>query len=352
MAHELDFSTGDAAYVQAGDRVDAWHRHGTAIPTEQLDKLTAPEQVRLIMERGRLDWTADPFDVFDESGNRLEGWQAFRRSDTDKLFGVFRDSYTIIQNRELFSLIEPMLDAGMVKFNTAGAIREGADVWALFDFNPMREEVRDFFAAETIIPHLLLHNNHTRERMLSIQETMVRVVCQNTLSAATGAFTGGKRRAGRYPSAVLLRHTKNVKSLSVEAVQDLWGQMTNRYDSIRESYMKLKQVYLQAEQFDSHVLDVIAPLPKDIEDPKMEKPLERVLARRELVTNLYRGEGRGLDGEPTAWNAYNAVVEAVDHYREHFKIRADEMAALFPGGTLANKKQDVLNSLTSLSLSA
>jgi phage/plasmid-like protein (TIGR03299 family) len=305
------------------------------------------------MNRGRLNWTVDPHDVFDATQSLVPGFKAFRRSDNNALFGVFPETYTIIQNREMFELIEPMMDAGMIEFETAGAIFEGRDVWSLFKFNAQDEAVRDFFGRENITPFLLIHNNHDRTRLLSIQETMIRVVCKNTLSAATGAFAGRRRKAGRYPGAVLLRHTKNVRSLSVEAVNELWGRMTERYEKVVASYETLKARYISQEEFETNVLDILAPLPNDIEadDKRVQNAVERALGRRELVTSLYRGEGAGIDGDPTAWNAYNAAVEAVDHFRDLFKVRVDDLEALFPGGTLANKKQDVLNALTDLSLS-
>lgn len=350
MAHELDFTTGRAAFIQAGERVDAWHKHGTAISRDELDRLSTHDMIERVMREGQLNWTVDPFDITDETGQSLPGWKAFKRSDTNALFGVFRETYTIVQNRDLFTLLEPMIDAGMIKFETAGAIKEGTDVWTLFNFNPQDDAVRDYFAEQEIMPYLLIHNNHSRERLLSIQETLVKVVCKNTLSAATGAFGSHKRRAGRYPGAVMLRHTRNVKSLSVDAIDELWGRMTRRYTDVMNSYEALKQRFLSEEEFDTTVLELLAPLPSDIEDPRAERALIRSLERRNLLTTLYQGAGRGIDGEPTAWNAYMAVTEAIDHYRDFFSVRSEEMSALFPGGSLANKKQDALNLLSSLAM--
>ncbi len=355
MAHDLDFSRGDAAFVElsTGDRVSAWHQLGRTVRPEQFEGMNAEEKAQLIMQAGRLDWTVDKLDVRDEDGVTLKGWKAFRRSDTDKLFGVYRDSYTILQNTELFELVAPMIDEGMVTFETAGAIREGSDVWAMFRFNPDNDAVSEFFEQETIIPYLLLANNHDYKRLISIQQTMIRVVCKNTLSAATGAFGESRRSAGRYPGTVRLRHTRNVKSLSVDAVQELWGDMTNRYIAVQESYAALKMRHLQWEEFETNVLDIVAPLPEiDALQPSKQfrATFERAFDRRHLVTALYRGAGRGINGNETAWNAYMATTEALDHYEEAFPTRGDRLQAIYQGGSLANKKQDVLNSLTALTV--
>ena len=352
MAHELDFSTGGAAFVEAGDRITAWHKHGRFIRPEAFAGLTAAEKVERIMEAGRLNWTVDPYDVIDETGQRLKGWAAFKRSDNDHLMTIARQSYTVLQNRDLFELVEPMLEAGMVQFETAGALRSGEDVWALWRFNPKDEAVAAFFGEEGIVPFALLANNHSGRRMVSIMETPIRVVCANTLGFAMGAIPGRGRKAGRYPGAILLKHTRNVKSLSVDAVNDLWGRMTERYEAVATSYQQLKARYLAAEEFEASVLDVLAPLPEDPDSKQYDSTMDRALDRRNLVKKLYQGAGRGINGDPTAWNAYMAATEAVDWYEEEFPVRKGRLEALYPGGSLANRKQDVLNNLHALAVTA
>ncbi|HKJ87253.1 MAG TPA: hypothetical protein VKA48_01850, partial [Gammaproteobacteria bacterium] len=92
----------------------------------------------------------------------------------------------------------------------------------------------------------------------------------------------------------------------------------------------------------------LAPLPDDPESKQFESTLARAESRRDLLTRLYRGMGRGIDGEPTAWNAYMAATEALDWYEGEFPVRTDRLRGIFPGGSLANRKQDVLNSLHAL----
>lgn len=350
MSHELDFSTGGAAFAQFGDRLTAWHQHGVHIPQESFAGRTTAEKIEVVLEKARLNWTVEPHDVYDVNGQIIKGWKSFERDDTSHRMGVFPESYTIMQNRDLLTLVEPLIDAGMVEWDTAGALRNGEDVWFLMRFNPNDEAVADFFKANGTIPYALLANNHARKKLLTIMETMIQVVCANTLGAALGTY-GRRRRAGRYPGAILLRHTKNVKSLSVEAVNDLWGDITNRYGKVQEAYIAMKHRFLSLEEFDANVLDIVSPLPEmptDGGDGRYEMALGRAVDRRALVTRLYKGDGRGIDGEPTAWNAYMATTEAVDHYADDFRTRVNRLQAIYPGGSLANKKQDVLNALHAL----
>lgn len=361
MAAELDYSTGDAAFVEFGDRVTAWHRDGRAIIPARFAGLSGEEKVQLILTEGRMDWEVLPYDVLAPVspvgsytvgpvmfGEKIKGWKQFRRSDNGKLMGIFPESYTPLQNRDLLTLVEPMLDVGMATFETAGSLREGEDVWGLFRFNPKDPVVQEFFTVEQIIPYMLLSNNHARKRMVTIMETPIRVVCANTLGMALGVY-GKKRKAGRYPGAVLLRHTKNVKSLSVDAVNNLWGTITERYAAVAGNYETLKSRWLLEEEFEENVLDLIAPLPVNVESPLFHSTLDRAMDRRRLITELWNGAGRGITGDHSAWEAYNATAEALDWYEDNFPTRAkNRLQAIYPGGSLANKKQDVLNALTTL----
>lgn len=350
MGHMIDGSTGDDAYVERGERVTAWHKRGRTLRPDEFDHLSGEEKVQRILEAGRLDWTVDPYDLFDETGRRVEGYHAFRRSDNDHLMTVAPSSYTILQNSELLTLVEPFLNEGVFTFETAGALRDGEDVWALFKFNPQDPAVMDFFDREEIHPFALLANNHSYRRVVSIMETPIRVVCANTLSMALNALPGKKRKSGRYPGAVQLRHTKNVKSLSVDAVTDLWGEITERYAALAASYEALQERFLTEEEFESAVLEPLAPFPEDEESKQYESTFMRAMDRRNFVEGLYFGAGSGITGEPTAWNAYNAAVEAVDHFEEYFPVRTNRLRGIFPGGSLANKKQDVLNNLHELAV--
>jgi phage/plasmid-like protein (TIGR03299 family) len=349
MSANLDNTTGSAAFAEFGDRVTAWHQEGRTISDADFAGRTTAEKISLVLERARLGWLVEPHDVYDVTGQMIRGWKSFERDDTGHRMGIFPESYTVMQNHELLSLVEPLIDAGMVEWETAGALRKGEDVWFLMRFNPQDPAVAEWFAEEGMRTYALLVNNHSRKRLLTIMETMIRVVCANTLGAATSRLS--RRSAGRYPGAVLLRHTKNVKSLSVDAVNDLWARITERYGRVQESYVAMKSRFLSEEEFTANVLDVLTPypdVPVDGGDGRFEAALARASARRELVTDLYRGTGRGIDGTPTAFNAYMAVTEAVDHYPDMFRTRVSRLTALIPGGTLANKKQDVLNALHAL----
>jgi len=76
---------------------------------------------------------------------------------------------------------------------------------------------------------------------------------------------------------------------------------------------------------------------------------EAVVARHERkeaeVTRLWR-HGAGHTGEPSAWYAYNGVVEAIDHNGELFPTRGGVYrTASLLDGTLRDLKAQVFDNL-------
>lgn len=217
---------------------------------------------------------------------------------------------------------------------TAGALRQGRDVWMLVRFNLDEPAVKEVFASE-VIPFGLLSNNHAGQRRVVLQETPVRVVCANTLGMALSE-PGAK---------VGIRHTLNVEKRTVDAANALWGALIERYRNIAQQYRQLKAAFLDEALFRELVLDKVAPLPLTSGNsvPPSSRAIERQVARRERITHLWTG-GPEHRGDHSAWEAYNAVAQSLDHDQELWKTRGSRAASLFDGH-LARAKQMVLDAL-------
>jgi hypothetical protein len=157
------------------------------------------------------------------------------------------------------------------------------------------------------------------------------VVCANTL---TIALQHRSRALG-------VRHTASVEAKTVEAAQQLWSGLVERYETAARQYQALKAHHLDTALFRRLVLDVAAPVPSDLEaaqlTPRQEGARGRVLARRERLTQLWE-TGAGHQGDHSAWEALNGTIQSLDHDSELWRVRGQRTAALLDG-RLAEIKQ-------------
>lgn len=337
MAHELaNHRNGGKAMFSVKET--PWHREGTLLH-EAPDLATA------------LDLAGHDFDVkvrpvyverpvsngTDTVMEKVQGYGASTRIDTDQVLGIVGGRYTPLQNRDAFGVLEPLLDSGLATLETGGTLRGGRDVWMLARFNVDHPVVQEVFADE-VVPFGLISNNHTGARQVIVQNTPIRVVCANTLGMALDS--------SRTPSAIKVRHTSSVQSKTVEAAETLWKGIVERMVQTAHQYQALRTKYIRAEQFERAVLDVLAPLPELPPKPtgRQEGALMRAKIRRERLIDL-RSTGDGHVGDGYAWEAYNAVVQSLDHDEDLWRVRGGERTQAMAFGRLGEMKARVLRNL-------
>ena len=344
MAHELDFkANGDAAMFSV--RETPWHRLG--------EVLTAAPTFDEAMELGGLDFEVElqPMRTLvpvNESGDTIEievpGHRAVVRMDRKRVLGVVGPSYRVLQNANAFRVLEPLVDQGLATIETGGTLREGRDVWMMTKWNLSDPMVREVLGAE-VQPYALISNNHTGNRQVILQETPIRVVCANTLGFAQSDLS----------RAIKVPHRANVAARTVEAATTLFANVNARYAKIAAQYALLRETFLTQEQFAAAVLDVLAALPdaSKINDRKdriaiaaFERAEARAEEKRERLTHLWEN-GDGHVGDHSAWEAYNAATQSLDHDETLWGAKAGHLESMFDGG-IARDKQAVIDALVGI----
>lgn len=343
MAHELEFLNGVASFFSVAQT--AWHGEGTI--------LTAAPTLDEAMQIANLDYTVEKRPTMyqcvtpdgDTYAKQSDVAFVTVRTDSQQELGAVGKDYHVMQNADAFRVLEPLLDTGIASLETGGVLRNGSDAWLMvkWDLTRFGPIVREVFADE-VLPFGLLANNHSGRRGILLQDTNVRVVCANTLGFA-------ERNTER---RIVVKHSAQGMDKLIEAAQTLWHGIIERYEVLAKQYETLRSTMMTVEQFDAAVLDILAPDPR--KDPKFNpdaKLAEVVVARadrkRDEVSRLWF-EGKGHTGEPNAWYAYNAAVEAIDHNRELWPTRAGSWrTASLLDGTLKQMKDKVLDNCLALS---
>lgn len=337
MAHELDRRDNGVASIFSV-RETPWHREGTV--------LSGAPSLEEALTLGGLDFTVETQPLYIRQGvpglpevgsyEKVPGAFATVRTDRQEVLGTVAGRYQPLQNRDAFGVLEPLLDAGLATLETGGALRGGRDVWVLVRFNIDSPVVQEVFADE-VVPFGMISNNHAGQRKVVVQETPIRVVCANTL----GAALKGRQKA------IGVRHTASVEAKTVEAARELWRGLIERYGKLAVKYRVLKESYLDEALFRKLVLDVAAPIPAELEQKGLtghqQGARRRIEARREKIRRLWT-KGAGHTGDFSAWEAYNAVVETVDHDEKLWRTRGSRAESLLYG-KLGDVKDEVLTSL-------
>lgn len=343
MAHELDQNRITGKLAMFSVRETPWHREGVILN----EAPSLEEGMRLAgadFEVGTQPiFVQSPGGAFHQSPTGKAIVRLDRQETLGEVLSIVGDQYEPLQNRDAFGVLLPLLDKGVAHLETGGTLRRGKDTWMLVRFDIDDPVVREVFASE-VVPFGLITNNHSGESRALVMQTPIRVVCANTLGMALGAQAG----------AIKITHRGDARVRMIEAAEQLFGGIVERYRDIAEQYRDLKDTIISVETFTRSVLDAAAPLPPMAFTPEGNHLTTRgydaaflaASARRDKIEDMWMN-GAGHDGTPSAWFAYNAAVEVIDHDVDLFKTRGSRVAQLL-GGRLEQAKSRVLSNLVAV----
>jgi len=339
MAHEIDQSTGEAAFAYAGKK--PWHGLGTQVPGHM-----TPKQA---IVAGRLDWIVEkhemniePEMVVDADGacsmrpkitvpNRF----AILRRDTFAVLGVVGEDYEPVQNTEAFEPFSALFGKDAACIETVGALGLGERIFAMAKL----PETVEIVPGDPVEPYFLMTSAHDGTGSVTLLNTPVRVVCANTLTAA---LRGARHR-------ISVKHTKNVK-VGLKKAQELLARNKTYFQRATEAYK-----YMASQQMDAGAvkkfLQNLFPgkrlLDEDGEPIAVEgddDPATRTKNMRENIQRLYEGQATGANlAGTTRWGMFNAVTHFIDHERKGRNgLSGWENSVLGLGGDLRQEAFDFL----------
>jgi phage/plasmid-like protein (TIGR03299 family) len=270
-----------------------WHGLGTYVEGQAM---TAAQAI----EAASLDWEVVSEPVYRDiqvddwrpkDFKQIERKRVVVRKDTDEVFGIMSAGYTPVQNTTAFDLIDSVVGSGDAAFHTVGSLFGGRRVWMLCklqgDYKMDNGEKLESF--------ILLDNSHDGTAALRMRLTSVRVVCSNTLGAATSSR-----------AAFAARHTSGIMGRVSEA-RDLLG--------LNAAYMQrlIEDANRIAEQAWSHaeMEDMTYKLLDLDPDRSMDRQHGIKAPAAAKMTRLF-SLGEGNSGT-SKWDALNAVTEYLDY---------------------------------------
>ena len=287
MAHELATTNGKTAMAFFGET--PWHGLG-----ERLDR---PATSREAMIAAGLDYKVELRPIETACGRQVPIRKAVVRTDSKEVLGVVGNKYVPIQNHQCFGFLDSVVADGQVTYHTAGALGSGERIWMLAKLpNTIRVRGTDDDITEQF---LLLSNSHNGSSSLRVFFTPIRVVCANTLGVA--------ERRGR-GQGVSIYHRGDL-SAKVGKAQKVLGLASRFYDDLESKINQLASVSLNSLQLEQYFKSIYPDSPET-------KSSRAKNIRGELTRLFEEGMGQDIPGiRHTAWAAFNAVTEHVDHHR-------------------------------------
>jgi phage/plasmid-like protein (TIGR03299 family) len=220
-------------------------------------------------------------------------------TQTDVL-GVVGERYHVLQNEDLFSFGDTMLDGGG-RWETAGSIRGGRVVFGSLALE--RETVLDpNGVADKVKTYLLINTSHDGSIAIQASITPVRVVCANTLNLALGRKGKGPKQSFK------IRHTQTANG-KVQIAREALGLANTYMDEFDKMAKAMIEKEITAQQFNDIVL---AAYPKPDSDKKIA--ITKWTNKIDVINDIYTGEFNGMIAN-TAWGAFNALTERLDWHR-------------------------------------
>lgn len=310
MGHNLAINekTGKKAFFGIEP---AWHGLGV-----QLDN---PATAKEAIEHAGLD-----FDVLqnpitynlgtDENPNHIviPNKKVNYRSDNGKPLGVVGSAYTPVQNRDAFKFFDALIDESEAIYHSAGALGDGEKIWILAKMPDYIRIGKD----DIVEQFVLLHNSHDGSSGVIACLTPVRVVCQNTLTAALKTAK----------NKLSIRHTTNVNAYLQEA-HKVMGLSSLYAKEMEEIFGSMAKKKIKSKDVDIF-LDRIYPI-----NPENETMTAGKKIREGIMEAMEIGAGADMETcKGTVFGLYNAVTFFTDHMKE-FKDENSKMKSIMFGGT-------------------
>ena len=290
----------------------AWVKAGTAVNAG-----SASEAAR----QAGLDWTVELSDMFVERKTIVSPYETVtdkldvpkrqavikRTEENESVIGVVGDKYKVVQNMEVFSALDTLVDSGDARYTAAGEYNNGANIWMVMELPVGIKVANDPHAA-----FLLVQSSHDGSCAVRIRPIIERLYCMNQINR----IVKGKHKNDY---TYTMKHTTN-SELSVNDIRNI-TQLT--YDSIQQ-YETIAGTLLERKVDERQVRNIfksVWALPSEVEDTpdhllSQGQRRQRTIALngRDSAWSIYSQSPTQENIKGTAFGVWQAVIEHADHY--------------------------------------
>ena len=338
MAHMIDTTTGRAAIAFVNQT--PWHGLGQALtPGASIETWTREAGLAYdVLESPVLYRAQCAEGIAIDSMCTWPARKVLHRSDTGAPLAVVSNAYNVVQPSQVMDFFRTLVDLGGFQLETAGALSDGRRVWALASVGDAAPVV----GADLVKPYLLLGTSYDGTMATVAKFTAIRVVCNNTITAAVGGYSNGRvikgeseKNTGYLKSAVRVLHSER---FDPDAVRLQLGIVANAFEGFLVQSRQLAGQGMDQADADTFVAELLRPYHSSARPVTESKAYVRIM-------QLFNGQAIGSDlagVAGTRWAMLNAVTELVDHERGRSNNTRIESAWFGTGAALKARAAELL----------
>jgi phage/plasmid-like protein (TIGR03299 family) len=272
---------------------------------------------RQIMREAGLNWTVSLEDVFatsnrDDFGllnipNRFATVRT-NQDNTQSALAVVGSRYKVLQNEEVFSSLDFLVDSGEARYASAGELAGGAVVWTVMELPNSVVISNDPHAG-----YLLVRTSHDGSNAFQIAPIISRLSCTNQMNAA---FADASRKNGLYS----LKHTMNSKIdiAEIRKVINLTYKDFDTYSDMASALIAKPFSDMEFKNFSNRVFPMASKIEFSNDEllSAAEKRTRAAVMRNRnnawAVWTNKTGTQENLSG--TKFGALHAIIEVADHF--------------------------------------
>jgi phage/plasmid-like protein (TIGR03299 family) len=326
MAHLLETLANGSASIAWTNEVP-WHHLGV-----QMDNNATPTEFFIA---AGLDTTVSKRPPFLQDGTPVPSSRLLCRDSDNTQYSIVGADWNPVQNMEIAEFLTRLFEAGDIKMETAGAVKNGALVWGLGKI----QKSFDLPGGDEVHTNLLISSAHLYGKATTIRTTSHRPVCNNTLAPAL--------RDNRNVHSI--NHRKDFSDEDIQRIAlEQVGYATRTMDQFETIARAFADTPLSVRQVEEAIAAVYQPAL--LNTPSADDHPLRIDFSDLATTVLQAFEcspGATLrSAKGTAWGLLNAVTYVEDHQNSSKTRDGQFQSAMW--GIGHSRKQAMLDQLLPL----
>jgi phage/plasmid-like protein (TIGR03299 family) len=324
MAHNLNYNEQTKKYSFAIAGEQSWHGLGQRVE----DAMTSAEAIELAGLNYQV--IKSPLQTRpDEEGSvsMCDTHVATMRTDTQEILGVVSTKYEIIQNVDCFNFFDEIIDKGEAIYQTAGALGKGERI---FLTAKLPDDI--LVGGEKVENYFMLTNGHGGGHGLVAALTPIRVVCNNTLTAALKSCT----------NKVTIKHFKNATQRVKEAYK-VMGMASKYLQEVEPIFNKMVDYKMTEGQVNSYIQSCFSEPQENGEYSTRTQNLSAEVLKFAMTHDTQNT----IETKGTLWGAYNSISGYLGWVKDYKNAEARMKDINFgTGARQVQKAFDIATQLT------